>query len=155
MFFVSATLSDGNAGFINSQSNLYTKMEGEDFRIALNFQVPIGSTKYLCRNDCKKEDVLIQTHGNRVKSGRYIIRYDNSDNKVHVVITELTRADAGRYKVGVRTSPSICSHQEFEIRVRGKLQLKLILSMLHNHNRHNILYKNSHILKLVINSNVI
>lgn len=83
--------------------------------------MPKGSRKYFCRNDSKKEDILIETCGNRAKSDRYIIRYDG---KVHVVITELTTSDMGWYRVGVGSSSSWGSHQEFKIKVRGEFQLK-------------------------------
>ncbi|XP_047463430.1 uncharacterized protein LOC125021407 [Mugil cephalus] len=116
--FVSVAF-DRNA-VITAQSTLYTKMEGEDFRTQLQFTEAKKSRKYFCRNDCQKEqDLLIETHGNRAKSGRYTIRYDTDTKTVHAVITELTKSDTGSYKVGVRnSSSSLGSFKEFEITVR-------------------------------------
>lgn len=99
-------------------------MEGEDFRLTLDFKVPEGRRKYFCRNDCKKEDILIETRGNRAQGGRYIIRHDGY---VHVVITELTQSDTGWYKVGVGRSSlpnSYGSYQKFKLKVRGECVLK-------------------------------
>lgn len=95
-------------------------MEGEDFRIELDREVPAGSRKYICRNDTEKEDILIETTENRAESGRYIIRYDISDKKVHAVIKELTQSDSGRYKIGVSNSSSLNLFQEVELKVRGE-----------------------------------
>ncbi|XP_035501222.1 uncharacterized protein LOC118316977 isoform X2 [Scophthalmus maximus] len=42
-----AALLDGLADLVHSQSAIYTKMEGEDLRVAFSFDVPEGSKKYL------------------------------------------------------------------------------------------------------------
>ncbi len=124
MFFVSAAFMDGNTGLVDAQSNLHTGTEGQDLFIQFPFKVRRGSRKYLCRNDCKREDILIETHRTRASKGRYVIRGDN--NGLDVVIKTLTQSDAGRYRVG---SSSWSSYKEFEIKLRGKFQLKLIPSM--------------------------
>ncbi|XP_039460084.1 polymeric immunoglobulin receptor-like [Oreochromis aureus] len=120
LFFcvLSAGLFDKNTHLINAQTNLYTKVEGEDFRFELDTEVTAGSRKYICRNDSEKEDILIETTENRAESGRYIIRYDISDKKVRAVIKELTQSDSGRYKIGVSNSSSMNLFQEVELNVR-------------------------------------
>lgn len=148
MFFVSAAFIDGNTGLVDAQSAHYTETEGKDFSIQLPFKLRRGSGIYLCRNDCKREDILIETYETRAEKGRYVIRYDNS--VVHVVIKMLIQSDAGWYTVG---SPSRGSYREFEIEIRGKFQLKLIPSMAQSQQKHNILYKNIYSLKLAINRN--
>ncbi|XP_051280345.1 uncharacterized protein LOC127376931 [Dicentrarchus labrax] len=113
-FCFSSALFDGGAGL--DQSQLFKKMKGEDFRNSFAFQAPTGSRMYLCRNDCKKEDVVVETSGNRAVSGRYTIRYDRAENKVVVVILGLTQSDAGLYTVGV--SGSSLGPYRFEIKVK-------------------------------------
>lgn len=117
VLYITAGLFDKNTHLINAQ---YTKVEGEEFRIKLDHEVPAGSRKYICRNDTEKEDILIETTENRAESGRYIIRYDISDKKVHAVIKELTQSDSGRYKIGVSNSSSQNLFQEVELKVRGE-----------------------------------
>ncbi|XP_035513395.1 uncharacterized protein LOC118324974 [Morone saxatilis] len=112
--FSSAALFDGSAGL--DQSQPFIKMKGEDFRNPFAFQAPTGSRMYLCRNDCKKEDIVVETNGNRAMSGRYTIRYDRVENKVVVVILELTQSDAGWYTVGVNGSS--LGPYRFEIKVK-------------------------------------
>lgn len=103
-------------------------MEGLDFFSQYKLNVQPGSRIYLCRNDCRKEDILVETQRESMQTGRYRIRYDKTDNKVHVVITDLILSDTGSYKVGVgEYSPG--SYKEFKIKVRGKFHLKIILSV--------------------------
>uniref|UniRef100_A0A668SJR5 Immunoglobulin V-set domain-containing protein n=1 Tax=Oreochromis aureus TaxID=47969 RepID=A0A668SJR5_OREAU len=121
VLYITAGLFDKNTHLINAQTNLYTKVEGEDFRFELDTEVTAGSRKYICRNDSEKEDILIETTENRAESGRYIIRYDISDKKVNmgfnVTITSLTKSDSGRYKCGVRKKDAKNTCLEFEISV--------------------------------------
>ncbi|CAI5648610.1 unnamed protein product [Oreochromis niloticus] len=117
-FCVLSGLFDKNTHLINARTNLYTKVEGEDFRFELDTEVTAGSRKYICRNDSEKEDILIETTENRAENGRYIIRYDISDKTVRAVIKELTQSDSGRYKIGVSNSSSMNLFQEVELNVR-------------------------------------
>ncbi|XP_026189415.1 uncharacterized protein LOC113146251 isoform X2 [Mastacembelus armatus] len=94
---------------------MFTKNEGEDLKISFSIARKEGDRMYLCRNTCKKEDILIETNGNRVQSGRYTIRYDSD---LYVTITELTKTDMGRYRCGVSNGSSSDSSQDFELRVR-------------------------------------
>lgn len=59
----------------------------------------------------------MEVKGRRTKSGRYNLRYD--PGQVHVAITQVTRADAGNYRVGV-TSSSLRpgTYQDFQLVVR-------------------------------------
>ncbi|XP_073327234.1 uncharacterized protein [Pagrus major] len=115
LFCFSSAVIDGNAGLVDAQ----TKMEGEDFTIQFALYVPPGSRIYLSRNDGGKEEILVETHGNRMQSGRFRIRYDKIDLKVHAVITDLNLSDTGRYEVGVGDSSSHDPYGEFEIKVRA------------------------------------
>ncbi|XP_056239987.1 polymeric immunoglobulin receptor-like isoform X2 [Seriola aureovittata] len=114
LFCCLSALSDRNTGLINAQT-IFTKTEGEDFKHNFTVMKAEKSRKYLCRNECKEGDVLIETHGRRAQSGRYIIRYDGVLN---VAITELTQSDAGRYRFGISNSSTLGVFQDFKIKVR-------------------------------------
>ncbi|XP_040910955.1 uncharacterized protein LOC121192955 [Toxotes jaculatrix] len=123
--FSSAALFRGSTDLVNTQSSPYTKLEGEDFRVSFDFQVPAGGRMYLCRSDCKENDILTE---NRAQGEKYTIRYDTNDSKVYVVIKEVSQSDAGRYKVGVSTSSSQDpEYKEFELRVRELCERDLTL----------------------------
>lgn len=117
--FFSAALLDGLADLVHSQSAIYTKMEGEDLRVAFSFDVPEGSKKYLRKTNCEEEDTLIETNGNRLHTDRYIIRYNSTQKKVHAVIEALKKSDAVSYTVGYIAASSVGSY-EFELKVRGE-----------------------------------
>jgi len=70
---------------------------GSSLTVGCSFKVG-GSTKYFCRGRCK-ENILVQTGGDRVQRGRYSIRYvDTTPGRVlYVTISQLTQADSGRY----------------------------------------------------------
>lgn len=112
-----AALLDGLADLVHSQSAIYTKMEGEDLRVAFSFDVPEGSKKYLRKTNCEEEDTLIETNGNRLHTDRYIIRYNSTQKKVHAVIEALKKSDAVSYTVGYIAASSVGSY-EFELKVR-------------------------------------
>ncbi|XP_030279481.1 uncharacterized protein LOC115585321 isoform X2 [Sparus aurata] len=117
LFCFSSAVINGNA----APNNPHTKMEGLDFFSQYKLNVQPGSRIYLCRNDCRKEDILVETQRESMQTGRYRIRYDKTDNKVHVVITDLIPSDTGSYKVGVgEYSPG--SYKEFKIKVRARCE---------------------------------
>lgn len=120
-FFFSTVLCNGNSGVI--QAMLITKTEGEDFRDSFKVDQVGNSRLYLCKNNCSKEDILIETSGNRAQSGRYTVRYDG---ELYVTITELTQSDSGQYSFGVSNSSVLGSYKTFELRITGEFLLKVI-----------------------------
>uniref|UniRef100_A0A3Q1JR87 Immunoglobulin V-set domain-containing protein n=1 Tax=Anabas testudineus TaxID=64144 RepID=A0A3Q1JR87_ANATE len=99
------------------QAMLITKTEGEDFRDSFKVDQVGNSRLYLCKNNCSKEDILIETSGNRAQSGRYTVRYDG---ELYVTITELTQSDSGQYSFGVSNSSVLGSYKTFELRITVK-----------------------------------
>ncbi|KAM8754803.1 uncharacterized protein AB9X84_011499 isoform 2-T2 [Acanthopagrus schlegelii] len=118
LFCFSSAVINGNAAPVD----FHTKLEGLDFINQYNLNVQPGSSIYLCRNDCRREDILVETQGKLTQKDRYRIRYDKIDKKVHVVIEDLIPADTGRYKVGVGEYSSFSSYKEFEINVRARCE---------------------------------
>ncbi|XP_018519948.2 uncharacterized protein LOC108890930 isoform X1 [Lates calcarifer] len=102
-------------GLVNTQ-RMFMKTEGQNVVYFFRVKNAADSRKYFCRNDCEKEDILIETHANRAQSGRYTIRYNGF---LHVIIKELTKSDTGRYRFGASNSSSLGSYQDFEVEVRA------------------------------------
>ncbi|XP_071360136.1 hepatitis A virus cellular receptor 1 homolog [Trachinotus anak] len=62
------------------------------------------SNMYLCKGVCARENILIQTEGERpavTRQGRYSIEVNRGGEHFNVSIKKLERADAGRYCCGV------------------------------------------------------
>ena len=81
-----------------------------------------GRRKFLCKGECRDEDVLVQTDGDRAQRGRYSIIYKEgtfpvSSSVLFVGITQLTKSDSGRYWCVLERPFFPDSYSEFEIRV--------------------------------------
>ncbi|KAF3696445.1 Polymeric immunoglobulin receptor [Channa argus] len=100
----------------NTSITIYQKKEGTNFKIQWQLP-PSESTKFLCRNECKDDDILIKTKDNRAENGSYTIEYKNTSSSkgvLHVNIKNLTKSDSGRYRCGLGT---FSLYREFEVRV--------------------------------------
>ncbi|KAK2897145.1 CXADR-like membrane protein [Channa argus] len=115
-----SVLNDRNTGIHGEM--MIPKTEGEDFRHSIKVGRPESTIIYLCRNNCTKEDILIEALGNRATTGKYIIRYDE---KLFVTIKQLTLSDAGWYRFGVANSSSQGSYMDFEIRIKERCKVIL------------------------------
>ena len=70
--------------------------------------------KYLCKNDCGSDDVLIKT--TEAKKNRYSIHDDEQNRVFTVTISDLRRTDAGKYWCGVtRTGKDIYTEVMLEV----------------------------------------
>uniref|UniRef100_A0A3P9MTB9 Immunoglobulin domain-containing protein n=1 Tax=Poecilia reticulata TaxID=8081 RepID=A0A3P9MTB9_POERE len=70
--------------------------------------------KYLCKNDCNDDDVLIKSKGN---SNKYSIYDDQEALTFKVTISHLQFDDAGKYWCGVtRTGNDIYTEVKLEVR---------------------------------------
>ncbi|XP_042265096.1 CMRF35-like molecule 5 [Thunnus maccoyii] len=116
--FLSA-LCDGNTGLVNATVLVHT--EGGSITAACPFTFS-GRRKFLCKGECRDEDVLVQTDGDRAQRGRYSIIYKEgtfpvSSSVLFVGITQLTKSDSGRYWCVLERPFFPDSYREFEIRV--------------------------------------
>ncbi|XP_072222470.1 uncharacterized protein [Leuresthes tenuis] len=105
-----------------------------------------GSTKYFCRGK-GKENVLVQTDGDRVQSGRYSIRYVEAlvGGVLYVTISQLTQSDSGRYTCYLKRSGFFDGSTEFTISVTdGEFLL--------NQNALNVSERLKHVLSSVTDS---
>ncbi|XP_051281616.1 polymeric immunoglobulin receptor-like isoform X3 [Dicentrarchus labrax] len=90
---------------------------GGSITVACFFTVS-ESRKYFCKDDCKEEDILVETTGFRGQKGRYKIRYIkgfSTGGFVFVRITQLTQSDSGQYRCGLDRPSSQDPYQEFRI----------------------------------------
>lgn len=63
------------------------------------------SRKYFCRDDCKDEDILIETTSvEKVKKSRYSVEYvggSSGEGSLFVSVSQLIASDSGRYRCGM------------------------------------------------------
>ncbi|XP_022618906.1 uncharacterized protein LOC111234943 [Seriola dumerili] len=119
MFCFLSALCDGDTGLINT--NTLVRAEGESVMAACPFTLS-GRKKFLCKDECKAGDILIETKGSVAQRGRYTIKYKEgafpvSSTYLYVSITQLTKSDSGRYRCGLERPFLPDSYWEFEIRV--------------------------------------
>ncbi|KAM8753723.1 uncharacterized protein AB9X84_010790 [Acanthopagrus schlegelii] len=117
--FLSAALRGDHTGLVDAKTFVGT--EGSSITVTCPFSL-FGRTKFLCRDGCKEEDVLVQTRGDRAQSGRYGILYKEgsslvSSSVVLVIITQLNKSDQGRYRCGLERALLPDSYWEFDIKV--------------------------------------
>ncbi|XP_022619659.1 polymeric immunoglobulin receptor-like [Seriola dumerili] len=111
-FFLS--LQDGSAALV------YSGTEGGDVTVQCSFGL-FDQTKVFCKNQCKEEDILIETTNNRARSGRYSMEYKRytKGGDLFVTITQLTKSDSGRYRCRLGTSHFL--YEDLEIIVTDAL----------------------------------
>lgn len=118
MFIFSTALQDENSGLVKAQIWVYTATEGGDIGV-ICLIYSSESRKFFCKNECTKEDLLVETNAARNQSGRYSIDYNGE--YVFVSVSLLTKSDSGWYRCGVGSLSS-----DFEIIVvDGEILLKV------------------------------
>ncbi|XP_018559391.1 uncharacterized protein LOC108902133 [Lates calcarifer] len=114
-----SALCGGNSGI-----NIYTGPEGGSGTINCHFTLP-GNRKFFCKNECKGEDILVQTDDVRANRGRYSIEYKGESSGrgiVSMTIRNLTQSDSGtQYRCGLGGSLVPDSFWDFEVRVSDEL----------------------------------
>ncbi|XP_078025884.1 uncharacterized protein LOC144464119 isoform X1 [Epinephelus lanceolatus] len=120
LFCSLSALCDGNTGLVNANTQLI-RTEGSSALVACHFSLS-GRRKFLCKDECKEDDVLIETEGDRAQRGRYSILYKEgtfpvSSTVLYVSITQLTKADSGQYRCGLERKFLPDSYRAFEVRV--------------------------------------
>uniref|UniRef100_A0A096M6C2 Immunoglobulin domain-containing protein n=1 Tax=Poecilia formosa TaxID=48698 RepID=A0A096M6C2_POEFO len=80
-----------------------------------------GQWRIFCRENCKNENILIETNKISSQTGRYRIESDRNNQYFTVSISALTRSDSGWYRCGQRSSSSRYSYQDFDLVVAEAL----------------------------------
>ncbi|XP_071333569.1 CMRF35-like molecule 8 [Trachinotus anak] len=114
-FFLS--LQDVNIGFINAEISIYKGTDGGNITVECLFS-STAHRKYVCRDKCRKKDILIETNRDRDQSGRYSIMFKgrrSGGGTLYVTITQLTQSDSGRYGCGLDKPFSGDPYREFNI----------------------------------------
>ena len=110
LFLFSTELPFRNTGFVR------TDIEGENITFGCSGTV-YKKQKFLCKDECKtKEDIIIETNGNRTQRGRYSVEYrEGSTFGLYVNITNVSKSDTGWYKCGYGRALSPHSFYKFSI----------------------------------------
>ncbi|XP_051280390.1 uncharacterized protein LOC127376943 isoform X2 [Dicentrarchus labrax] len=91
--------------------------EGESISVGFSFPLVEIGRKFLCRAECKEEDVLVETRGFEKQKGRYGLKYERNSQLLYVSIAQLRKSDAGWYRCGVRRPLLPDSYEEFEVSI--------------------------------------
>ncbi|XP_032415303.1 natural cytotoxicity triggering receptor 2-like [Xiphophorus hellerii] len=79
----------------------YRGKEGGSITVRCEFGY-FGKKRFLCKETCEGENILIETTKDKDQRGRFSIRYENrnifSFDFLHVSITDLKPSDSGRYR---------------------------------------------------------
>ncbi|XP_055022414.1 uncharacterized protein LOC129412444 [Boleophthalmus pectinirostris] len=110
----------GLSGFIRAEG-VYEAAEGGNITVGCQFYIN-GHTKIFCKNNCdKEENILVKTSENERCEGRYCIKYEYKGlwNRyiMYVNITNVTKADTGRYQCVLERIYIIDGNHEFRIKV--------------------------------------
>ncbi|XP_043980080.1 uncharacterized protein LOC122835256 [Gambusia affinis] len=79
----------------------FTEKEGGNITVRCEFRYS-GTKRFLCKETCEGENILIETTKDRDNNGRFSIRYERrnifSSDFLYVWITDLKPSDSGRYR---------------------------------------------------------
>ncbi|XP_029362426.1 polymeric immunoglobulin receptor-like [Echeneis naucrates] len=119
LFCFFSGLRGGNSRFVDKRASVFTGPEGGN--AFLIFQPDqAGTTMFLCKNQCKGDDILIKTDGIIGERGDYtIMRTSGSLGRsiIYVSLTNMTQSDSGWYRCGFGSSADPDSYADFEIRI--------------------------------------
>uniref|UniRef100_A0A3B3WJ91 Immunoglobulin domain-containing protein n=1 Tax=Poecilia mexicana TaxID=48701 RepID=A0A3B3WJ91_9TELE len=92
--FIFTEPQDGNA------VRRETGVEGGNITVTCPFLLS-GSRKFVCKNVCEGENILIETSNNTAERGRYSVKYEKngrfSRDFLHFTIKDLKKSDSGWY----------------------------------------------------------
>ncbi|CAI5648611.1 uncharacterized protein LOC100694103 [Oreochromis niloticus] len=100
--FIFLTLQDGNTVPYNAKIAMHTGVEGGNITVECSFYI-FGKWKLLCKNQCERGNILIETANVVAQSGRYFMTYKEEEFPTRhavfsVSITQLEKSDAGLYR---------------------------------------------------------
>uniref|UniRef100_A0A3B3UU27 Immunoglobulin V-set domain-containing protein n=1 Tax=Poecilia latipinna TaxID=48699 RepID=A0A3B3UU27_9TELE len=88
-------LQDGNA------VRRETGVEGGNIAVTCPFLLS-GSRKFVCKDKCGGENILIETTNNTAERGRYSVKYERNiiifKDFLYFTIKDLKKSDSGRYR---------------------------------------------------------
>nr|XP_029131631.1 polymeric immunoglobulin receptor-like isoform X2 [Labrus bergylta] len=119
IFFFFLSLQDENFGVISAEAvDFYTVFVGENVEVGCSTSQET-TRKFFCREECRQEDIIIQTSGVSAQEDRFSIewkrRQQTRSGDVSVKISQLTKSDSGRYRCGLGSSLSPASYTDIEI----------------------------------------
>nr|XP_004560292.2 uncharacterized protein LOC101485657 [Maylandia zebra] len=100
--FIFLTLQDGNTVPYNAKIAMHTGVEGGNITVKCSFYI-FGKWKLLCKDQCERGNILIETADLVAQRGRYFIKYKEEEFPTrhavfYVSITQLEKSDSGLYR---------------------------------------------------------
>lgn len=113
----SAAVCAGPGGLASASFNMYAAAEGENGTISCYFSQS-GSTAFFCKNECKGEDILIQTDSNADQNGRFHLgrrRESSGWSVVSLTFSHLSWLDSGRFRCSLGSGSVVDTYIDFKI----------------------------------------
>lgn len=109
----------GNTDILKPQVPFYTRIKGGDVKVRFHFSSPGSFRKFLCKEKCEREKILIETTDVSAQSSRCSVSYEEAAAggraALTVSITQLEKSDTGRYRCGLGRASSPASLKEFDV----------------------------------------
>ncbi|XP_014909623.1 natural cytotoxicity triggering receptor 2-like isoform X2 [Poecilia latipinna] len=105
-------LQDGNA------VRRETGVEGGNIAVTCPFLLS-GSRKFVCKDKCGGENILIETTNNTAERGRYSVKYERNiiifKDFLYFTIKDLKKSDSGRYRCRLDETWTGTRYEDFEL----------------------------------------
>ncbi|XP_041668524.1 polymeric immunoglobulin receptor-like isoform X2 [Cheilinus undulatus] len=109
---------------VTAKLSIFSGATGGNGTISCRFTVH-DDKKFFCKDDCKGENILVQTDGVIAANGRYSMSYtevskagsSSEKSKLAVTIRNLMKSDSGRYRCGIGETNAPRDFSDFEVRV--------------------------------------
>ncbi|XP_047463119.1 polymeric immunoglobulin receptor-like [Mugil cephalus] len=113
---VTEAMCEVNSTHIDPGVTVCGETEGGSIRITCSLPSAELFSLFLCKDGCKKQDVLVETSGAQAQRDRYRIKYVKN-GVFHVTIANLTKADSALYSCGVNllSAPNPCQSVHIKV----------------------------------------
>ncbi|XP_041649701.1 CMRF35-like molecule 9 isoform X3 [Cheilinus undulatus] len=118
--FLSALFA-GNIHPVTARLNIYTGATGGNGTFTCHYPGHFNRI-FLCKDDCKGENILVETDADLAANGRYSVQYRKekgvkSASTLIITITDLKKSDSGRYSSGFGWANDLQFRCDVQVRV--------------------------------------
>ncbi|XP_061590774.1 polymeric immunoglobulin receptor [Cololabis saira] len=113
---VTDVMCDGSPALASPGVTVCSAAEGASIRVTCALPLADLYKLFLCKDECKIRDVLVETSTSGAQRGRFKIDYKRN-GVFHVIIANLTTSDSGLYRCGVDviSTPNLCQTVEIKV----------------------------------------
>lgn len=137
LLIFSIALQDGNTVPYNAKIAMHTGVEGGNITVKCSFYI-FGKWKLLCKDQCERGNILIETADLVAQRGRYFIKYKEEEFPTrhavfYVSITQLEKSDSGLYRCYLDRDLDPYLFDSFQLTVTEGEFLLVIINMQYFH----------------------